>query len=198
MAGISKQELDAAITSLFDPPTEAPASPHLIAPLSPLRFGPTPEPESSDEETRAFILKNDGFVPKPSKTPRVALRKTPRLKNAPTCVHTFKRGHRKGEVCGALCKIGDELCSRHKTVEKPSASIDYESIAVKQSFKRLKVSKKYKLLKALDGYSVIFECEGRILRVRLPKELLLSIPKTGCNLKFERGTSGSRPKGMWE
>ncbi|ORP58284.1 hypothetical protein B7954_10990, partial [Vibrio cholerae] len=84
------------------------------------------------------------------------LRKTPRLRNAPTCKYLLKRGPKKGEVCGSYCKIGEVACSKHKTAKKvsdeklPVDSFDWETVALKTNFKRLKVSRKYKLLKHIE------------------------------------------------
>lgn len=194
--------------SIFDPVDLPPITPHQtdIAPSSPC-FEPSTKDESSDEDTRHFILKNDGFVPKSeSSTPRVKLRKTPRLKNAPTCDHSFKKGPKKGQTCGNYCRIGEAVCARHKKTIKqvhqvteklsPGCNFDLTPLAVKTNFKRLKTSKKYKLLKHMEP-NVILECKGHIIKVRLPMTLM-PIPKTGSYLKFEKASNGSRPMAVWE
>lgn len=183
------------VKSIFDPVEPSPL--HLAESKTPdLRD------ESSDEETRRFILKHDGFVPKTSAsngTPRVQLRKTPRLKNAPTCTHLFKKGLKKGETCGNFCKLGDTFCTRHKVAQNkppPLHTFNFETMAVKSKFERLKVSKKYKLLQYVER-TVILENGGKILKVRLPK-CLNPIPKTGSYLKFVKMGQGSRSKPTWE
>ena len=184
-------ELTAAVDSITDAPSTS----------KPSTVRSAPE-ESSDEETRVFILKNDGFKPKPSSvsgTPRVRLRKTPRLRNAPQCSHRFKKGTRKGEICGALCRLGDDLCAKHQRKDKdvkppPSQTSDFEAMATKVKFRRLKVSKQYQLLKSNGPTAILSDC-GRVLKVRLPN-CLMPIPKTGSLLKFETtGQGNKRP--MW-
>lgn len=198
-------ELTAAVDSIlpnntaestFDP---IDASTRKASLSSPLRFEtPNPVAESSDEETRIFIQKYDGFVPKSSSTPRVKLRKTPRVRNAPTCTHLFKKGSKKGETCGAFTKMGELFCTRHRLGDKTPNAInyDFEHIAVKAKFYRLKVSKKYKLIQYKEP-TAILEDRGRLLKVRLPK-LLRPIPKTGSYLKFEKTGQGRQAKVMWE
>lgn len=185
--------------SIFDPPDAPPASTSVVLSPSPLRFGPTRE-ESSDEEARLFILKHDPYVPKTtssSSTPKIALRKTPRLKNAPKCTHQFKRGPKKGEMCEVFCRIGEMFCGKHKPTEKKQpASFDFETVAQEGKFRRLKVSKKYKLLQIKER-RVILENNGRILKVRLPG-YLKPIPKTGSHLIFQRACKGEPAKAMWE
>jgi hypothetical protein len=188
------------VKSIFDPPDERSTSDSTVLPPSPLRFGPQTA-ESSDEEARNFILKYDPFLPKTTTSsimPRIKLRKTPRLKNAPTCTHQFKRGPKKGEICAIFCKIGEEFCAKHKPAEKkpPPSSFDFETIAQKGKFWRLKVSKKYKLLQIKER-KVILENSGTILKVRLPG-YLKPIPKTGSYLIFQKTGEDGPAKAMWE
>lgn len=195
------------VKSIFDPPDAPSTSYSTVLSPSPLRFEP-PTAESSDEEARHFILKHDPFVPKStsasSSTPRIKLKKTPRVKNAPKCTHQFKRGPKKGEICAVFCKIGEEFCAKHKPTEKhkpaekntPAPSFDFETIAQKGKFRRLKVSKKYKLLQIKER-NVILENSGRILKVRLPG-YLKPIPKTGSYLIFQKVGKGEPAKAMWE
>lgn len=192
------------VKSIFDPVEPLPDSPRTRLTPSPLHFESKTSglrDESSDEETRLFILKHDGFVPKTSasnSTPRVQLRKTPRLKNAPTCTHLFKKGLKKGETCGNFCKLGEKFCTRHKVAQKkpPEQTFNFETMAVKSKYERLKVSKKYKLLQYVER-TVILENGGKILKVRLPK-CLTPIPKTGSYLKFEKMGQGLHSKPTWE
>lgn len=183
-----------AVNSIFDPIDAATTSP-----------SPIPQPtvdESSDEETRIFILKHDGFVPKSSSqsnTPRIKLKKTPRLRNVPKCNYLLKRGKRKGEVCGIMCRLGDQFCAKHTVKEKksPAAGFNFETIAVNKKLRNLRISQKYYLLRSQEP-TAIFESSGRILKVRLPKSLM-PIPKPGSCLKFVKTEEGKKKyKAVWE
>lgn len=188
-------EIAAAVRSIFDPLDATPTPPRQICTPSPLMFESSKGDESSDDEVRKLILKHDGFIQSKKGTPRVTFRKGPRVKNAPTCSYKLKKGPKKGESCGNYCRIGENICPRHKTANK-LPSFDFSTIAVKYNFNRLKVSKSYKLLQSFD-MSAIFVGSSKIIKVRLPKHLL-PIPNIGSFLKFVKQSGGARPKAMWE
>jgi hypothetical protein len=184
--------------SIFDP-LDAPStsSSQPLPTPSPLQFGPS-SGESSDEETRAFLLKYDPFVPtKPSSsaTPSIKLRKTPRIKNAPKCTYKYKRGQKKGELCDVFCKLGEPFCGKHKPAEKKQPDFDLETFALKVKLRRLKVSKKYKLIHFKEQ-NIFLEDSKRILKVRLP-EYLKPIPKTGSYLIFKLTGKDKLAKKTW-
>lgn len=179
----------------------ASTSPRLSSPLLPLQPIRDVQDESSDEEVRRFILKYDGFnrnTAASSSTPRVKFKKTPRIINAPKCKHIYKKGSKRGEVCGVYCKLGDDYCGRHKSDKQrpPKSTFGLENIAVKVKFNRLKVSKRYRLVQNLQS-NVILENNGRILKVRLPIKLK-PVPKIGSFLKFQKIGQGMRPRVKWE
>jgi len=186
--------------SIFDPlDTTSTSTSHPLPSPSPLHFGAT-SGESSDEETREFILKHDPFVPvkaSSSGTPRVNLRKTPRIRNAPKCTYKFKKGKRKGDICEAFCKLGEGFCGKHKSTEgKKPSDMDLEPFALEVRFRRLKISRKYELIQK-DKRSVLLRDGKRILKVRLPN-YLKPIPKTGSYLILQRTGKGELSKGIWK
>lgn len=79
------------------------------------------------------------------------------------CIHTFLKGPRKGEKCGASSAVCEVFCSKH-LVKKPGCVSSTPS-STRESYKKLRVNrlkrgKRYFFIRKVGDHKVVVMCNG--------------------------------------